>query len=223
MQFIKTFLAAAACAGALATPAHAILVADTGAFGAVAETFDSYDALVTTGPEALPSGISFTASIDSTLGAFAADLGDNGIWGGLSPFAGLGDLSPVPSGTDYIGSLTFSFAAATYGGGAFMNHYSFVGGTNEILVEALGASGNVLESHVVSFATGDTSQNAGGFYGIGRLTQDVYALRFSGDGVVLDDLRVATQPIPEPSTYALMAGGLGLLVFAARRRNHARV
>jgi hypothetical protein len=26
------------------------------------------------------------------------------------------------------------------------------------------------------------------------------------------------EPIPEPSTYALMAGGLGLLGFVARRR-----
>lgn len=38
-----------------------------------------------------------------------------------------------------------------------------------------------------------------------------------GDGIVLDDIRIAT-PVPEPQTYALMLGGLGVLGAAVRRR-----
>lgn len=37
---------------------------------------------------------------------------------------------------------------------------------------------------------------------------------------VLDNIRVGPAEVPEPSTYALMLAGLGLLGFAARRRRH---
>ncbi len=42
---------------------------------------------------------------------------------------------------------------------------------------------------------------------------------YYGDGIALDDIRVAA--VPEADTYALMLAGLGLLSFAARRRNNA--
>ncbi|OYY95521.1 MAG: hypothetical protein B7Y41_03195 [Hydrogenophilales bacterium 28-61-23] len=39
---------------------------------------------------------------------------------------------------------------------------------------------------------------------------------YYGDGIALDDIRVAA--VPEPETYALMLAGLGLVGFVARRR-----
>jgi len=38
------------------------------------------------------------------------------------------------------------------------------------------------------------------------------------DNVVLLDLGPAVGAVPEPDTYALLLGGLGLLGFVARRR-----
>lgn len=218
MKTRKTIAALALLGGTLASShAGAVLFADAAGFGSVVEDFSSFDGLVTSGPQLLGGGITFGSDIVSTLGAFAVDLVQNGAWG-PGQFAGLGDLSPSPQSYDYIGSMTFTFASATYGGGAFMNLYQGDAAPVSLLVEALGAGGTVLESYTVNIDTAFDSYNAGRFVGIGRATQDVLALRVSGDGIVLDDLRVATQPIPEPSTYALMAVGLGLLGMAARRQ-----
>ena len=52
-----------------------------------------------------------------------------------------------------------------------------------------------------------------------------YKLRFADVGnlgpltVGIDAVSLNVTPVPEPSTYALMAAGLGLLAFTARRRN----
>ena len=52
---------------------------------------------------------------------------------------------------------------------------------------------------------------------------DNYVLSFSnsgGDniGMLLDNVKVVTAPVPEPETYAMMLAGLGLLGLMARRR-----
>jgi len=218
MNTQKAIAAIALLGGMLASShAGAVLFADTAGFGSVVGDFSSFDGFVTSGPQSLGGGITFGSDIASTLGAFAVDLVQNGAWG-PGRFAGIGDLSPTPQSFDYIGSMTLTFANATYGGGAFMNLYQGDDQPVSLLVEALGAGGSVLESHTVTIDTSVLGYNEGHFVGIARGAQDVVALRISGDGIVLDDLRVAAQPIPELSTYALMAAGLGLLAMAARGR-----
>ena len=48
----------------------------------------------------------------------------------------------------------------------------------------------------------------------------------AGSGLVLDKFEVnpgSTAPVPEPETYAMMLAGLGLVGFAARRKNAIRL
>jgi len=222
MKTVQKSIVAAALVAAFGTisQANAMLVLDDmSGFGPVMENFDSYFSLVTQGPEVLPSGIMFSASIDSTLGGAFADLGENGSWGSTKP-AGLGDLQPFPVGTDFVGAMTFKLPFAVSQVGALMNYYVAPGASalDGLTIEALDAAGNVIagESYSVTIDTDSLDQDVGRFVGIARASADIYGVRLSGDGVVLDDLRV--NPIPEPSTYALMAAGLGLLGFAARRR-----
>lgn len=47
---------------------------------------------------------------------------------------------------------------------------------------------------------------------------DISASSFNVDGVIDAVSVLGPAPIPEPSTYALMLAGLGIVVFAARRR-----
>lgn len=46
---------------------------------------------------------------------------------------------------------------------------------------------------------------------------NIYTLTLSGTGLRVDDV-VITAAIPEPETYALILGGLGIVGFVARRR-----
>ena len=60
----------------------------------------------------------------------------------------------------------------------------------------------------------------GGPYNINANGLYTYVLQARRDGQVVDSIGMNVQvgPIPEPETYALMAAGLGLMAFVARRR-----
>ncbi len=200
---LKPFLAAAALAFAL--PAQAELTGNAGDI-ANAETvnFDAFDGLISEGPEVVAPGVSFTGTPDSILGAFIADLGNNGLWGAGNSFAATG----------VIGTLHFTFSnGLTSGAGALLNSYN--GGA--MLITAYGDNNQIIESHIVSIDTLDDSLNAGGFFGITRADADIRAIAFTGMGLVADDLTFTT-PVPEPETYAMLLAGLGLVGAMARRR-----
>jgi hypothetical protein len=186
----------------------------------VVETFEGFDGLVTQGPVALGGGATVTSSIDSTIGAFAVDLGDNGVWGAGDNFAGIGDLSPFPQSFNYDGSMTFSWTTGLTGAGANFSIYQAPAGSAEILLEALAIDGGVLESTTLLVSYGDPLlYNVGEFLGFLRASNDLYGLRISGDGFVVDDLAV----IPVPAALPLFAGGLALLGAVRRRRTTLEV
>ena len=174
-------------------------------------TFDDFDGLVTSGPEVVAPGVTFSGN-SSTLGAFVADVGANGVWGAGKVFAGLGSFfEPVSAGT-----MLFNFGSVATAG-AFVNVF----GPGNVTVTAFGAGGVTLESYVVTIDTAAYAaygENTGLFLGIGRASAEIEGLSFAGTGVVLDDLSLSTAVVPLPPAALLLAGGLVAMGWAGRRK-----
>jgi PEP-CTERM motif len=196
---------------AATVPAHAALTTDAGAIGAPVQTidFETFDGLVTTGPEAIGAGVTFTGDQGSVLGAFIADLGDNGLWGAGNHFAA----------SDFIGELRFTFdgGLVSSGAGALVNHFALSPLPFAVVISAYGDNNQIIETHTVMVDTAADSLNEGTFLGIVREQADIRAISFKGNAVVLDNLSF-TAPVPEPGTYALMLAGLLAVGVVARRR-----
>lgn len=204
---LKTALTVLALTASAWLPAQAALATDAAQIAhPVLIDFDSFDGLLTTGPQALGSGITFNGDAGSELGAYVRDLGDNGAWGAGKVFAAGG----------FNGELRFLFDTASRGAGAFVNHFASGGLPFAIAVTAYGIAGNVLETHTVPVGTAFDSYNEGLFLGISRGQADIRALSFKGTGVVLDDLRVSA--VPEPGTAAMLLAGVGAIGLLMRRR-----
>ncbi len=211
---LKQYALAAASAGLLASTgvSHAFLTTVVLNPGTVVN-FDNYDGFVTSGPELVAPGVTFSGS-SSTLGAFIADLGGNGIWGVGKVFAGLGSLGdPVATG-----AMTFSFSTAQATAGAFLNAFA---PDNQVTISAFGAANNLLDQHTVTIDT-PNGENAGAFFGIGLSSPLIQSIRFSGSGVVLDDLAISTTVVPLPAAAWLFGAGLFAMGVIGRRRTMGR-
>ncbi len=131
---------------------------------------------------------------------------------------------------DGFTDLKISFAAP-------VNEFSFNLGNNQNDWEltSFDTAGIAIDSVMIN-AIPVSGSNEGNFFGLSSASGISYAqLTNAGpaglfgavDSIELDNLKYTkqvTSPIPEPSTYALMLGGLGMVGFMAyRRRKTANV
>ena len=183
-------------------------------------TFSDQAGQFTTGPvqvgNLVGKNVVYTADSASAGFSMGYGLAGNGNWTGGKGFAF----------TNGAAAVTFTFNNGPVAGvGGFVNYADCGGGSTcgagNFVIEALGSSGNVLESYIVNLVAPISTPGGtdlGAFRGISRNSADVYGFRFSGGYGVLDDLRfgaVAGQ-VPEPGALGLVA--LALLGAAAARR-----
>ena len=190
-------------------------VVSTNAGFSVIEDFEAFDGLVSKGPQLLTAGAVVTSDVFSTIGAFAVDLVDNGTWGAGNNFAGIGDLSAIPTTNEgFVGSMTFDLGVARNGVGADFSIYNDGVVAGEITIEALGVGGVVLETTIFAVDFNDAfASNAALFRGFARSTADIVALRVSGDGFVVDNL----SAVPVPAALPMLLGGVAVIGAWMRR------
>lgn len=211
---MKFHLIAAAALAAATLPAQAALVTDAAGITGITHTvdFESFDGLLTSGPEvvSLSPMVVFTGDSGAELGANIRDLGDNGVWGVGNLFAASG----------VAGELRFTFAEgqASAAAGAFINHYALSALPFNLAVEvsAYGANNQIIETHTFTISTDPLGYNEGQFLGISRAQADIRSISFKGVGVVADNLTFAT-PVPEPDTWFMLLAGLAGVGFIRSR------
>ncbi len=214
MKTKQLVLTALMAAGLFTASAQAAVVTSNVGF-TVIEDFEGFDSLVTHGT-ALSNGAYVTSDVYSTIGADDVDLIDNGVWGAGNRFAGIGDLSYIPTTSEgFLGSMTFDLGASYSGAGALFSIYNDGAVSGQITIDALGAGSTVLQTYSFVVDLNDPLQyNTGLFYGFTSTSADIVALRVTGDGFVVDNLSV----VPVPAALPLLLSGLGMLGAMARRR-----
>jgi hypothetical protein len=224
----KTWGAALASAF-VASTAQAALVSNAGALGAsFVIGFDTNPGSGYTAPVEVGGGSGYSVSFSTSGGTGSLGVAPFGVWV-LEPEPGAGNgvwgpndktFAAVDGGVDpVIASMTFTLNGFTaFGIGGFLNFdpsFTFGGGSPlPLYIEARDASGAVLDSAELPIFTPE-GVNAGDFYGFLFNSPDIASFYIEGPYAVIDDLTIA--PIPEPSTYAMLLAGLGLLGLWARR------
>ncbi len=107
-----------------------------------------------------------------------------------------------------------------------VNQFSFNLGDNQLdwELEAFNTENTSIASLTID-ALPVKGTNEGEFFGLSSEMGISYATLtqmgtplFGADTIELDNLKYTVTPVPEPSTYALMLGGLGMVGFMAYRR-----
>lgn len=224
---------AALMAGALLAPAAQAALIDTPFAGSVI----GFDDLVVSpenpnGPVEVGGGIGYSVQATSSGGNLslgeapfgAWGLGSNGEWSLGKTFAGVdGGVDPQFGAA----SITFDFGPNKLAKvGAFLNYdpdFLTFGIPEVISIAAFDENGIELESWFLPIDTSADPINGGAFYGIALDQALISKFVVYGPYAVVDDLTfaVATE-IPEPSTSALLATGLGLLGLIGAHRRRGR-
>jgi hypothetical protein len=161
------------------------------------------------GPRSITSGITWSSTADFSLFGYTGGygIGTHGNWNGV----------PMLALNAGVGTMTIAFAAPVRGIGAFMNYAPGTGDAPAIA--AYDASHQLLESYVLDYPVVANAQfdvNAGEVHGFLRASADIAYFTLAGSGIVATNLQVT--PVPEPSAYAMLLAGLGVMAAVVRRR-----
>lgn len=143
------------------------------------------------------------ASYDAATDAWSKNVFSNGSWTG-STGSGLLALNE-----DVISTYSFAYGAALY---LKSDLYTWVEG-----------NGTADFSNTVQFTGMRLPQGAAVYVVSGAAAAD-YGISFAGDGsgTICDTLSCALAPVPEPSSYALLLAGLGVIGWSGRRHRQER-
>lgn len=173
----------------------------------------------------------FLASLETTFTADFDDLG-NRFYGGPGIGSGLGVLSS--GGVTIITSSSYLFSQDNnqYGTGGFVSAQQFSPTSVRIEFNASTAFGfNYVSATPITVTVGNDTYNIAAspfprlsYFGVTSLSGFGSAiLSTPGSGLDLDNITFGiaslTASVPEPTTWAMMIGGIGMVGGAMRRRH----
>ena len=231
MKTIKGLLAASAVAAAMSIAAGAQAATITGLYNTGVD--NSGAAVAGNGADlhwTLNGGAAYTGGTNGSfpLGPWVADSADSR-W--LTPTSNAADSFDPSANGYYTYATTFSLTAGQAAGAAFTGRYAVDNQAANILLNghslgsggwftywsnfSAGSSDFVAGTNTLQFVVENWAQNGGNPSGL-----DVQFLS-SIEGAELD-VSGGTGAVPEPATWALMMGGVGMVGATLRRQARTR-
>jgi hypothetical protein len=196
-------------------------------------TTATYFAPETTG---ITGGLTDSTGASSTITETKVDNGHYNAGGAVTGFSAVGD-NDLYSGGIYstTGSAGFSLTLAGLNTADTYNLILYVkdpnGDAGTLVSGTSGAqtyylktiSNATMSSYIQGLATTSGTAAAGNYFEFTGLSGSSITASLSSSGVNVSGFQLETVAAPEPSTWALMLGGLGMLCFVVRRKRTARI